>query len=73
MGVFRSALVLSCGLLIATAPALGADLGPGPGASYVTPVQADAWEFKFTPYGWFVGINGNVNAGATGLLRHRAL
>jgi hypothetical protein len=25
-------------------------------------VQADAWEFKFIPYGWFVGINGNVTA-----------
>jgi hypothetical protein len=49
-------------LLAAASPAFGADLGPGPGASYVEPQPANPWTFSFTPYGWFPGINGNVTA-----------
>jgi hypothetical protein len=48
--------------LAATTPVLSADLGPGPGASYVEPAPANPWKFSFTPYGWFTGINGNVTA-----------
>ena len=49
-------------LLAAASPAFSADLGPGPGASYVEPAPVNPWKFSFTPYGWFTGINGNVTA-----------
>jgi len=59
----RTAFALICGLLAATSPAWSADLGPGPGASFVEPVApVNPWTFSFTPYGWFTGINGNVTA-----------
>lgn len=49
------------GFLASSGPALSADLGPGPGATYVQPAEpASQWTFDFTPYGWFTGINGNA-------------
>jgi hypothetical protein len=62
MAVSRPLLALACGLFAVTTPAWGADLGPGPGASYVEPQPVNPWKFSFTPYGWFTGINGNVTA-----------
>jgi hypothetical protein len=62
MAVSRPLLALACGLFAVTTPAWGADLGPGPGASYVEPQPVNPWTFSFTPYGWFTGINGNVTA-----------
>ena len=62
MGLHRPAFALACLLLAATSPAFGADLGPGPGTSYVEPPPVNPWKFSFTPYGWFTGINGNVTA-----------
>src|SRR5678815_1720944 len=62
MGLCRPAFALACLLFAATSPAFGADLGPGPGASYVEPQPVNPWTFSFTPYGWFTGINGNVTA-----------
>jgi hypothetical protein len=62
MGLCRPAFALACLSLAAASPALSADLGPGPGASYVEPAPVNPWKFSFTPYGWFTGINGNVTA-----------
>lgn len=62
MALYRSAFALACVLLAAASPAFSADLGPGPGASYVEPAPVNPWTFSFTPYGWFTGINGNVTA-----------
>ena len=62
MGLCRAAFALACLSLAATSPAFSADLGPGPGASYVEPAPVNPWKFSFTPYGWFTGINGNVTA-----------
>lgn len=63
MNFSKSALAFAGGLLAASVPALGADLGPAPGATYVEPVApGNGWTFNFTPYGWFTGINGNVTA-----------
>jgi hypothetical protein len=62
MALYRSAFALACVLLAAASPAFSADLGPGPGASYVEPAPVNPWKFSFTPYGWFTGINGNVTA-----------
>jgi hypothetical protein len=62
MRLCRPAFALACLSLAAASPALSADLGPGPGASYVEPAPVNPWKFSFTPYGWFTGINGNVTA-----------
>jgi hypothetical protein len=62
MALKRLAFALFLGLFAAASPAFGADLGPGPGASYVEPQSVNPWKFSFTPYGWFTGINGNVTA-----------
>jgi hypothetical protein len=62
MALKRLAFVLPLGLLAAASPAFAADLGPGPGASYVEPQPVNPWKFSFTPYGWFTGVNGNVTA-----------
>ena len=62
MGLYRLAFAIACLSLAATTPAFSADLGPGPGASYVEPQPINPWKFSFTPYGWFTGINGNVTA-----------
>jgi hypothetical protein len=45
-----------CGLLLKTAPGLGADLGPEP-----QPAPAlSQWQFSFTPYGWLPWLTGNM-------------
>jgi hypothetical protein len=63
MAVSRPLLAIAaCGLFAVTTPAWGADLGPGPGASYIEPQPVNPWTLSFTPYGWFTGINGNVTA-----------
>jgi hypothetical protein len=60
MAHLRSVLALACGIFAASSPALSADLGPG--AAYVEPAPIDPWTFSFTPYGWLIGIDGNVTA-----------
>jgi hypothetical protein len=60
MALKKLAFALSWAVLATASPALSADLGPAPGASYVEPPSG--WKFSFTPYGWFTGINGNVTA-----------
>ena len=47
------------------APATAAGLGPGAYAAPAVqplPPPPNKWEFSFTPYGWFSGINGNATA-----------
>jgi hypothetical protein len=48
-------------LLAVASPVSAADLGPG---GYVQPLPPppSKWEFSFTPYGWFIGIDGNATA-----------
>jgi hypothetical protein len=44
--------------LVASDPAIGADLEPG----YATPAPRSRWKFSFTPYGWATSISGDVTS-----------
>jgi len=48
-------------LLAVASPVSAADLGPG-GYAEPSPPPPSKWQFSFTPYGWFSGINGNATA-----------
>ena len=37
-----------------------ADLPPGDGYAYVSPVAQSGWEFRVTPYAWAPSVNGDV-------------
>lgn len=48
-------------LFAAQGPAASADLGAEPQYQLVEPPPS-GWTFTFTPYAWFIGIDGNVTA-----------
>jgi hypothetical protein len=56
----RCLAILAC-LLVAPATVLGADLTPVP-APEPAPLAAppSGWSFRFVPYGWLVGLTGNL-------------
>ncbi len=66
MIVHRSGLVTGLPLLLGflfggTDPATSAGLGPQPPQTYAQPLPApNPWQFTFTPYGWLMGIDGDV-------------
>jgi hypothetical protein len=55
------ATVALCGLLLETAPAVSADLGPQPREQLAEPAPPlSQWQFSFTPYLWLPWISGDV-------------
>ena len=55
------ATVALCGLLLETAPAVSADLGPQPREPLAEPAPTlSQWQFSFTPYLWLPWISGDV-------------
>ena len=61
----RFALLFVGAVMAIATPAAAADLGPGAYAAPAVqplPPPPGKWEFSFTPYGWFSGINGNATA-----------
>ena len=53
------AVATCCSFLIASGPAVSADLGP---QSPQSNSPSSQWQFSFTPYGWMLNVNGNVTA-----------
>ena len=53
------AVATCCSFLIASGPAVSADLGP---QSPQPNSPSSQWQFSFTPYGWMLNVNGNVTA-----------
>ena len=55
------ATVALCGLLLETAPAVSADLGPQPVEPLAEPAPPlSQWQLSFTPYLWLPWISGDV-------------
>ncbi len=55
-------LCLASSLLVAPALAIAADLGGAPQQKFVEPPPPPSkWQFTFAPYGWLMGINGDVS------------
>ena len=53
-----AASLIGAGLIVSTAPAVSADLGP---AYPPEPVAAiSPWTFTFTAYGWVPWLSGNI-------------
>ncbi len=57
--VYAAASVVFCGLNWSFT-SQAADLPPGDGYAYVTPVAQSGWEFRVTPYAWAPSVNGEV-------------
>ena len=58
-----AALCLALWLLVGSVPATAADFGGASQKDLVEPLPApNQWQFAFTPYGWLMGVDGDVTA-----------
>lgn len=61
LGTLTGLCILSASVLAPAIPALGADLGTyKPAVEEPLPPAPGRWEFSFAPYGWTMGVNGDV-------------